>query len=164
MREIDRSGHAALRRGRVSRPGYAYVLTTVTADRRPLFGNLFAARIVVNTVVDLDREIWSESLAFVVMPDHLHWLFVLRRGTLAELVQRLKGRSSWRLGQHIVTGGRVWQPAYFDHAVRADEDLRHAARYIVMNPIRRGLADWPGGYPHWWSAWDVEGDAWARGS
>jgi REP element-mobilizing transposase RayT len=33
-------------------------------------------------------------LAWVVMPDHLHWLVELQHGTLAELMCRIKAGSS----------------------------------------------------------------------
>jgi putative transposase len=43
--------------------------------------------------------------------------------------------------------GKLWQPRYFDHIVRAEEDLRAIAEYILNNPVRKGLVEraenWP---------------------
>ncbi|MEW2970339.1 transposase, partial [Pseudomonas aeruginosa] len=38
-------------------------------------------------------------------------------------------------------------------ALRKDEDVRVAARYIIANPIRAGLVRKAGEYPHWDCVW-----------
>jgi hypothetical protein len=47
----------------------------------------------------------------------------------------------------------VWAPTFHDHALRKDEDLLQAARYIVMNPVRAGLSRRVGDYPYWNCVW-----------
>jgi hypothetical protein len=37
-----------------------------------------------------------------------------------------------------------------DHALKRDESLLEAARYIVANPLRAGLAEQAGEYPYAW--------------
>lgn len=142
-----------LRRGRFSEPGRAYHVTTVVAGRQPVFDDLWLGRVVVREMMRLEAEGLVRSLAFVIMPDHLHWLMTLRGdGGLSEVMRRLKGRSARLLAQR--TGVRpFWQRAYYDHAVRAEEDLRAIARYIVANPIRRGLVQRAGDYPLWDAIW-----------
>ena len=49
--------------------------------------------------------------------------------------------------------GGLWQRGYHDRALRRDEDLKAAARYIVMNPLRAGLVKRPGDYPLWDAVW-----------
>ena len=122
-----------LRKGRFSEAGRAYHVTAVVAERRPVFRNPWLGRILVREMMRLQEEGAVESLAFVVMPDHLHWLIVLQSGwELSEVMQRLKGRSSRLLAQR--TGYRpFWQRAFYDHAVRGDEDLRAIARYVVAH-------------------------------
>jgi REP element-mobilizing transposase RayT len=41
-----------------------------------------------------DQAGMVHSLAWVVMPDHLHWLVELKQGSLAQLMCRVKSRSS----------------------------------------------------------------------
>ena len=43
--------------------------------------------------------------------------------------------------------------AFHDHALRANEDLRQAARYVIANPIRAGLVRRVGDYPFWNAIW-----------
>ena len=85
---------------------------------------------------------------------HLHWLFILGAQTpLARLIHDFKGRSARRLNRHRRATGPLWQRAYHDHAVRRDEDVQTIARYIVANPLRAGLVEKIGQYPHWDAAW-----------
>ena len=44
---MDRAEANLLRRGRFSEPGRLYLLTTITHQRRPLFHDLRAARLVI---------------------------------------------------------------------------------------------------------------------
>jgi putative transposase len=142
-----------LRKGRYSEAGRAYHVTTVVAHRRPVFLDFWAGRMLVAEMKRLQDEGVVESLAFVVMLEHLHWLFVLRGAlSLSQVMQRLKGRSARRLAE--LTGYRpFWQKGFFDHAVRREEDLCAIGRYIVANPLRRRLADKVGDYALWDAVW-----------
>lgn len=142
-----------LRKGRVSLPNHAYFITTVTHGRKPIFTNLGMARRVINSMCRLEQENLLHSLAWVLMPDHLHWLFQLRNGELAEVMKLFKGRSAKSLNGLRGKEGAIWQRAYYDRAVRPDEDLRGLSRYIVANPLRAGLVEEIGQYPHWDAVW-----------
>jgi hypothetical protein len=37
--------------------------------------------------------------------------------------------------------------------LRRDEDLRAVARYVILNPVRAGLVQRVGDYPHWDAVW-----------
>ena len=143
-----------LRKGRYSAAGHAYYVTTVVEGREPIFSDLMLGRILVRGMKYLHDNGDVQSLAFVVMPEHLHWLFVLGDSlTLSGVVRSLKGSTSVRLGREMGRRGPFWQRAFYDHAVRKDEDLRQIARYIVANPLRRGLVKDVGDYPLWDAAW-----------
>lgn len=136
-----------LRKGRYSELGRAYHVTATTLGRRPVFADFYSARVLIQCLRASDSQRRSETLAFVAMPDHLHWLFVLRQGSLAEVVGAVKSVSAHRLG------GRIWQTGYYDHALREDEDVRRVARYLISNPVRAGLVDRVRDYPHWYAVW-----------
>lgn len=144
----------ALRQGRVSIPGTAYLLTTVTADRQTLFGDFDCARCAIRELRRLDEQQRCTTMAWVLMPDHLHWLMTLHEGArLAELMRDFKGRSARAINRMRKLSGPVWQRAFHDHAVRDDEDVRRIARYIAANPLRAGLVKDIGQYPHWDAIW-----------
>jgi REP element-mobilizing transposase RayT len=140
----------SLRQGRASIAGMAYLVTTVTCQREPLLREFETARILAHTI----NSDTATTLAYVIMPDHLHWLLQLQSGaTLAQLLQRVKSISAHRINQHLGRCGPIWQRSYHDHAVRNEEDLRQLARYIVANPVRAGLVTTVKDYPHWDAIW-----------
>ncbi|MEE1887116.1 REP-associated tyrosine transposase [Pseudomonas carassii] len=142
-----------LRRGRVSEPGRFYLLTTITHQREPHFLSLRNARLIVQQLRLSDREQACKSLAWVVMPDHVHWLIELKSVTLQTLMRRFKSRSGLALRKAGVPCNPIWQPGYQDRALRKEEDVRNIARYIVANPLRAGLARSVREYPHWDAVW-----------
>ena len=143
----------ALRLGRHSADGQVYLLTTITHQREPIFADFQCARVVIQQMRLCCEQGLSESLAWVVMPDHLHWLMALRSGSLAGLMRRLKARTSQQLRQCGLHQGLVWQRNFHDRALRSDEDLCGVARYIAANPLRAGLCRNLADYPHWDAVW-----------
>ena len=141
--------HAAdLRKGRFSQSGGVYLVTTVTRDRLPMFNCFPSARCVVRALRIEHAAGRAMTLAFVVMPDHLHWLLSLGpTAPLSHVVRTVKSVVAHQLG------GRIWQQGFHDHAVRAEEDLPAIGRYIVNNPVRAGLVSRAGHYSHWDAVW-----------
>ncbi|GAB6041523.1 REP-associated tyrosine transposase [Endothiovibrio diazotrophicus] len=141
-----------LRKGRVSETGRIYLVTTITIGRRPLFADLSTGREVVKAMQCETKR--AETLAFVVMPDHLHWLLQLReRVTLERAVRNVKAFSAQRINRREGNGGPVWQRGFHDHALRREEELVKLARYVVANPLRAGLVTRIGDYPLWDAIW-----------
>jgi REP element-mobilizing transposase RayT len=87
------------------------------------------------------------------MPDHVHWMFELRAADLPDIARRMKSSSALALNRLAGRRSTVWQPGYFDHALRTEESLARQALYILGNPVRAGLAGQIGEYPYAWSAW-----------
>ena len=142
-----------LRKGRVSLPNQTYVLTCVTLNRTTLFADWPAASSLAQEIHRIGQSHAVDSLAWVVMPEHLHWLVQLKSGSLAQLMQGLKSRSAIATNRLRGSHGAIWQKGYHDRAVRNDEDLRSVARYIVANPLRAGLVRRLADYPLWDAAW-----------
>jgi putative transposase len=149
-----------LRKGRVSQPNQAYLITAVTANRKKVFADFYPARLLIHCLRQQHDLGQVESLAFVVMPDHLHWLMVLQAGaSLSEVMRRVKGGSAYLINacrrQHEVSVEikPLWQEGFHDHALRSEEDMRRTARYLVANPLRAGLVSKIGDYPHWDAKW-----------
>ena len=146
--------YSDLLRGRASIDGQIYLVTTVTANRACLFTDLYLGRILVRALHAPATKAGAATLAYVVMPDHLHWLVQLRLGSnLSEVVWAVKGRSSFEINRVRGVRGRVWQPSFHDRALRSDENLGAAARYVVCNPIRAGLVRTLHDYSLWDAVW-----------
>ncbi|MFJ4065232.1 REP-associated tyrosine transposase [Pseudomonas sp. NPDC089996] len=146
-------GNHRLRQGRYSEPGRLYLLTTVTRNRNPLFSDLLFARVVISQLRQSDEEGSCRSLAWVLMPDHLHWLIELGSANLGNLMCAFKSRSSCALYKAGAERQHIWQPGFHDRALRREEDVKAAARYIIANPVRAGLVRRAGEYSHWDCVW-----------
>jgi len=147
------AGHQSLRKGRRSIAGQVYLLTTIAAERRPLFIEDEPARIVARCTVRQDY--WGDArlLCWVLMPDHWHGLIELgEHDGISLIMNRFKSITSKRIRQTYATDA-VWARGFHDHALRRDEDLTVAARYIVANPLRAGLVEHIGDYPYWNALW-----------
>jgi putative transposase len=132
------------------------MVTAVTILRRPIFANDVAANAMKSALRVSDASGDTASLAWVVMPDHVHWLFELRADTLSRVVQRLKSLAARGIHASCGTRGALWQPGFYDRQVRQREELRTQVRYLLENPMRRGLAEGVGEYPHAWCRYGEE--------
>lgn len=150
-----RPGHAALRCGRVSLPEQIYLVTFTTQLRSPLLVDEATARIASGAFTDPHAWKHSRLLAWVLMPDHWHGLIELGGGeSLSGLICRLKANTARCV--RLETGGgagAVWARGFHDRALRQEDDVLSAARYVVVNPIRAGLVKRLGDYPYWNAIW-----------
>jgi REP element-mobilizing transposase RayT len=143
-----------LRKGRFSESQREYFITTVVHERKPLFQDFLLARRLINELARIERNSSTRFLAWVVMPDHFHALLQLgEQQSLASIVGLIKGRSARALNAVSGRSGRFWQPGFYDHALRQEEERLQLARYIVANPLRARLVQRLGDYPHWDSVW-----------
>ncbi|MGE8182728.1 REP-associated tyrosine transposase [Pseudomonas mandelii] len=149
----DLSASHRLRLGRFAEPNRIYLLTTNTLGRQPVFNDVALGRLVVAQFRAAQDQDCANSLAWVVMPDHFHWLIELQRGSLSGLMQRTKSLSTKSVNR--CTGRKIslWQQGFHDRALRREEDLVKLARYIVANPLRAGLVERLGDYPLWDAIW-----------
>lgn len=83
------------------------------------------------------------------MPDHFHGLLQLTSSELGITVGHLKGVSAREVNIVRNKNQPVWQRAYYDHALREEENRIEIARYIAANPLRRKLVSRIGDYPYW---------------
>ena len=144
----------ALRTGRFSEVGRVYLVTTVTQARAPLFTDFRLARLTIRALQAPDAVGTCRTLAFVLMPDHLHWLLELRGASLSQLLGSFKATASAAINREMGSPSvQRWQKGFHDHAVRQEEDLATLARYAVANPLRAGIARGVGSYPHWDAVW-----------
>jgi len=150
---LDNAQNRNLRKGRHSESSQIYLLTTVVHKRDPVFRDWRLGRLVVAELKRAEEQNLVLSLAWVVMPDHLHWLIELRQSSLAKVMQQVKARSAIAVNKALQTESRLWQRGYHDTAVRHEHELKKLARYIVANPLRAGLVKQVGEYPLWDAIW-----------
>ncbi|MGJ8652909.1 MAG: REP-associated tyrosine transposase [Opitutaceae bacterium] len=147
--EKKSSGYRALRRGRISIPEARYFITIVTNDRKPSL----ACDGFYTALLDVCDSLPACTLAFVIMPDHIHWLFELDRShQLPDIIRLLKGRLSPALRELQLS----WQKgAYHDRRLRPDDEISPFLRYMLCNPYRKHLCELEEPWPYWYCAPEI---------
>ena len=137
-------------------PG-AWFITISTVSGISLFGTVVNTTMVLNEVGNLVQQCWQaiprhfphvEEDNFVVMPNHLHGILVLRDrrseqaeafgrpvpGSVSTIVRSFKAAST--LEARRMAGDRVvlWQRGFHDRRLWGDRALGAARRYIDDNP------------------------------
>jgi putative transposase len=141
--------------------GATYFFTVVTDSRVPfLCGD--TARVLLHRVFAECRARWPFTIdAIVLLPDHLHTIWTLpeadasysrRWGWLKK--EFTKGWLEAGNAEQPVSAGRerkryrgVFQPRFWEHLIRDEDDFIRHADYIHFNPVKHGYAK---------SAWDWE--------
>ena len=142
------------------RPGWdytspgAYYVTINVEGRLPCFGRIVdgvmdrsPAGETIARAWELNGERYPEVTldAFIVMPDHLHGIVIIRRRGgkgLIRVVQSFKSITDRTYTSCAENGwfpridGRLWQRSFHDHIVRDATDLDRIRRYIEANPAR----------------------------
>ena len=135
-----------------ARPG-AYFLTVVCRERALLLVDATTQEVVEQAwrwladqyeFVDLDE--------YVVMPNHLHGIIVIRdrrgdsriaptdmrkRKPLGRIVGAFKTVSTKRMNTMQGTPGLpLWQRNYYEHVIRDEQELERVREYIADNPLK----------------------------
>ena len=135
-------------------PGRIYHITVVTKNRAPVFLDFNAACAAARCHHDQLVLADSVLLAWVLMPDHAHWLVQLgEQDVLEKMVARLKCASARSVNKTLGRSGSLWGRAFHEHVLRDERQLVANARYLVCNPLRAGLVTRLGDYPFWNSTW-----------
>ena len=95
-----------------------------------------------------------ETIAIVVLPEHLHCVWSLPDGDADypirwSLIKRVFSRKQFHEGPTDARAGkRVWQPRFWEHTIRDETDLQRHVDYIHFNPVKHGCATRPVDWPH----------------
>jgi len=103
---MDKPHGCDLRKGRCSEPQRIYFVTFVVYRRRPLLSHFNCARLLIRI---MNSHETADSLAWVVMPDHVHWLVELTGDVqLRDVMKSVKGRSGYAINELLKCRGRLW--------------------------------------------------------
>ncbi|MGC9450441.1 MAG: transposase [Oceanipulchritudo sp.] len=79
-------------------------------------------------------------LSTVIMPNHVHLLFVQNPDwPLEVMLHSWKRVSAREINRQSNRSGSLWQKDYFDRLVRDEGHFLNCVEYIRLNPVRAGL-------------------------
>ena len=132
-----------------------HFLTFCTLHRKHLPG--WAREIVLSSCLQANQKT-VDLYCVVVMPDHVHMIFVPLVDRVSEVVplsritRAIKGASAHLINRQLGRSGRVWQEESFDRVLRSSEKLEEKIRYVLENPARKELVSGSEIYPWFWVA------------
>ncbi len=126
----------------------AVSFTACTADQRLLFANPAVAQECIRKLDKARSQYHCLVLIYCFMPDHLHAILQgtdATADTWAAMAAFKQQCGFWLARQHPKF---ALQKDFYDHVIRADEDLGAQIRYVADNPVRKGFVkDWRA-YPY----------------
>jgi len=103
-------------------------------------GRRDCAQVVAETLHHFEGE-RVVMISFVVMPNHVHALFVQNpEWPLEKLIRSWKGFTARKINALIERSGGLWQRDYFDRLVRDEKHFANCVRYIRRNPEKARLS------------------------
>jgi putative transposase len=119
----------------------AISFTACVKDKKELFVSDNVFYVFEKSLIEELNRYGCDAFVYVFMPDHLH-LIVKGREENSNLK---KGMDSFKQKTGFWLAGNMteyrWQKDYYDHIIRDDENLETAARYVLLNPVRKSMVD-----------------------
>jgi REP element-mobilizing transposase RayT len=79
--------------------------------------------------------------AWVFLPDHWHAILLPHYPlTISRVMEAIKVSSTLRLNAGRKESGLLWQPRFFDRALRTVREYWEKVEYLHQNPVKAGLA------------------------
>ncbi len=122
-------------------------VTIAVRERQTVFSDAPVAVAAVAVLQSLAEKTGVPIYGYCVMPDHIH--LVLEPSSASDIIsfigqyKNLSQRAAWTRGVE----GSFWQKRFWDHFLRAEEQVEQVVQYVLNNPVRRGLVEHWSVYP-----------------
>lgn len=157
--------------------GVVHYVTLNVRDRRRAFRAAdYALSCLTELRFECDRHP-ARLLAYVVMPDHMHFLLFPEDGKLSRFLARFKPAVTkgidplaaelghQRRREWLASKGHreLWQGGKHSAHLWSRRMIEQKANYMHLNPVRSGLVSCASEYP-WSSYWGLIGDSGGPGA
>jgi valyl-tRNA synthetase len=101
------------------------------------------AELIANALKHFDGQRY-DLIAWSVMPNHVHVVFKPYEGIeLPGILHSWKSFTATKANKLLGRTGDFWHSEYYDHLIRDEEDFFNQVNYVLSNPSRAGLENWP---------------------
>ena len=137
-------------------------LTIVTHHRRAILTSQPARSLLREAIRKVEHAHPFEMRAIVLLPDHLHMLWLLPDGD-ADYSTRVRVMKKRFTDAYLAAGGSegastasrrkhrlrgVWEKRFIEHTIRNYRDYKLHLDYIHANPVKHGLVSMPKDWPY----------------
>ena len=128
-------------------PNSILFITSVTNDRKKIFNLTENIDLFWSTLEKTKSLLPFELMAYVLLPDHFHWVIKLPQEdpNFSKILLSFKGNFTYQYKKihNISTPFTLWQRRFWDHIIRDEKDLTIHLNYIHWNPVKHGLVTEP---------------------
>ncbi len=133
-----------------------YYVTICTKDMKCWFGEIKKGKIFQSDLGKIAEHIWKEIPKhyvaveldyYVIMPNHIHGIIIIndvetghapslqiKQPTLGNVIGSFKSAVTKWARQNGYSYFK-WQPRFYDHIIKNENDLRRIRTYIQHNPL-----------------------------
>lgn len=136
---------------------YFFISCPVLPERQVVSEREFAC--LARVIQERREEHRFLLTAWVLLPDHWHAIFYAPYPlTVSRVMESLKASATKRINGWRRERGTLFQPRFFDRALRTVREYHEKLEYIHLNPVKAGLVERPEDWP-WSSVHDYTGFA-----
>jgi putative transposase len=133
-------------------PDSIVFITTVTKDRRSDLVEPTSIGVFWDTVSLVHKFHPFELVAYIILPDHFHWLIKPANdtGNYSSIMHSLKRNFTLNFKKAHGLGGSLqyWQYSFWDRIVRSEKEFARYLRYIHWNPVKHHYVSLPEEWPY----------------
>lgn len=120
--------------------------TLCVQDRRNIFLSSLVVDNFAHILISLVDRFQYIIPIYCFMPDHQHLIVtgISEKADPLNFMKMYKQKTGYWLSRNL---SAKWQKDFYDHVIRKEENLLSIAKYILDNPVRKGLVEHWSDYP-----------------
>ena len=126
-----------------SAPYIIYHITIGSFDRKNLFTKPHLNLLILNILKKSAPLYGYQLIAYCLLPDHIH-ILLQAKDNPKDLRKFVRGFKSYSTKE---ARRKLWQRGFYEHILRKEEKTFEIAKYILNNPVRKGLVEKMEEYP-----------------
>jgi REP element-mobilizing transposase RayT len=131
---------------RIEYPGALYHVTSRGNARAKIFLDDYDYRTFLDVLGFVVQRFNWLCHAYCLLPNHYHMLIETPEGNLSRGMRQLNGIYTQKFNWKRSRSGHLLQGRYKAILVNKDEYLLELSRYLMLNPVRAGITEFPWEY------------------
>jgi putative transposase len=134
-------------------PGTSVFITTVCHNRKNYLKTDLDKQLLLSVMREVKIPKSFEMIAYVIMDNHFHCIIKPENTyNFSQIMQSIKLRftNRYKKNKGLCSNISIWQPRFWDHVIRNQDDMYRHIDYIHYNPVKHRYDNSPFDYP--WSS------------
>ena len=128
---------------RIEYPGAVYHITSRGNEKKPVYKDDQDRKNFLFILDKVNKRYHWVCHAYCLMDNHFHLLIETPDGNLSSGMRQLNGVYTQAFNKRHHRAGHLFQGRYKAILIQKDSHLLEVCRYVVQNPVRAGLVEYP---------------------